>query len=90
MPRLKQDSVRYNSAGVFSTGANTWWQCFLDTFEDDYASIPDSPPAWYLDQLKMIRASSQRVADPVPTIPETILSLYKNQTEKHNKVMLYA
>ena len=63
------------------SGGNTW----------PYSSpcIPFSSQCWYLDQLKMIRASSHRVVDPAPTIPETILSLYKNQTEKHNKVMLY-
>ena len=88
MPRLKQDSMKYNSAGVFPAEVNTWWQCFLDKFEENYGSLPDNPPAWYLDQLKMIRASSQRVTNAAPTVPETILSLYKNQTENPNKVML--
>ena len=69
LPRLKQDSIKYSSAGVFPSPVNMWWQCFLDEFEVKYAHLPDNPPAWYLDHLKMIRATSQTIVNSASTVP---------------------
>ena len=72
LSRLKQDYIKYNSAGVLTPDANTWWQNFLDDFEENYASIPVTNPVWYLDRLKVIRETTQVHHNPplAPNVPE--------------------
>lgn len=65
LSRLKQD---FTTVLLCSPDTNTWWQSFLDDFEENYTSLSDTHPVWYLDRLKVM---TQVHHNPATNVPET-------------------
>ena len=86
LPHLMRDIIKYNAAGIFSPATYSWWEDFLQNFEDRYASIPNIIPPWYLSELLKIRHPSDLpLIDASAVIPDKILLLRKSEAEQQHK-----
>ena len=77
LPHLKADIQKYEKAGVFTDGAYSYWQRFLDGFESTYGMLPAVPVPWIVNDLPTV----------TPIFPTDVLSQYKFRNcinYKHN------
>ena len=82
LPHLKADIQKYEKAGVFTDGAYSYWQRFLDEFESTYGMLPAVPVPWIVNDLPT-------VTPILPTdvhVPVQISQLHQLQTQPQQQV----
>ena len=81
LPHLCSDIKKYKEAGVFSSGDIEWWDQFLASFEQKYASIPEPAPAWPVDEISTFTEDCPPASEPAPVIPDVILKLHSTEKQ---------
>ena len=84
LTHLRRDITKYKAAGVLDGADFEWWKHFLSSFEEEYGSIPDSPPDCPLDAIFTL------LQDPPPpseaNVPKLITDLHSAQKKPSQEV----
>ena len=76
----KEPIKKYKEAGVISNADIKWWDQFLASFEQKYASIPEPAPTW-ADEISTFIEDRPPASEPASVIPDVILKLYSTEKQ---------
>ena len=77
---MKRDIPKYDSTGLFPSGAKEKWDEFLASFEADYGNI-SLDPVWILDQFETFQERCPSI--PLPSLNPKVID--KAVAEKQSR-----
>jgi hypothetical protein len=86
LPHLCSDIKKCKEAGIFSDADIEWWDQFLASFEQKYASIPDPAPAWPVEEISTFVKDHPHASESASVIPDVILKLHSTEKQPSREV----